>query len=1049
VSAIFVSYTTRDDEGLELAERVVEWLREWGYRSLFRDKDLREGIPAGSDWRRILHGTLSQCQAMVSVCTPSYRESEWCTAEVAVALDRGKTVFPLQVGKTELPLLLRNSQAIALEDLIVLAAEAEQEAKERLRLALERRLSWRDKMPLPPSDVGPFPGLKAYDEQHSALFFGRDAELYRVLDEVQSLEGGSDFLLLYGASGCGKSSLLKAGLVPELRRVAGDGLLVVDPFRPDAEPLHNLASQLQVAMERDGLGSTFTASGSVEQLLRDLNNWRRKQQRQGARVLLPIDQFEDVFRPHTPTEEKQVSEGDRFLTFLLDLLNSEGQVLVVATMRTDFQAVLEAHSSYEAGLRWQGFRLEPMPAAFYQDVIEGPCKRFSLVLQPGLKEQMVADTGTGDALPLLAFTLQAMWKKGIRRRDGDGPPQLQKPIDFLWDDYNAIGTVEGSVRQAAERVERACTEVQLAALKDAFLDHLLRWNEEGDGKAAKQKVLRSELPAESLPVVQRMIDRERLLVSDAGSVEIAHEALMRTWPTLVGWIEEGKGALRQRLRVKRLIDELKPEAPERQQRQALEQLAALAGGGGSEERAVQKEGTSALSELLVNSAYPLAAREDAALVLALIGADLPLRQCLADLDAPVKLRRRAAESIGLLSLRCRSPEIRMQLENVLASLMSTEKVCQYVSSDTEWEAHDEVLFTLQGLSRGIQISAAADLPTIGNNRPGRKVPMLSLRALDQPSGLFVRTHIEHVEVWKLPLPNDLFLEVVAIPAGTYIIGSPLQEFGRSEAYKDFRTGCDHIDVEALRVRSIKAFYLSRYPITQLQWRTVVEICPTIKRILDPAPGRGKAEGLWDQYAQKDCIAIDGVEWEDCKEWVERVNFWLQRNWPSKADERCIPCLDLPSESQWEAACRAGSAEAFHFGDTIDSMWARYNCSESYGNGRSRPNLRFKQPGTVGSFGIVNSFGLSDMHGQIQEWCGDQWHRDPVNGAPEDDRPWDGPDPGLGHNRLEQEAHLLRGGSWQLGPVIARSAMRGSNVPTIVDLSNVGLRPCIKYPTDGA
>lgn len=218
---------------------------------------------------------------------------------------------------------------------------------------------------------------------------------------MQSLEGGSEFLLLYGSSGCGKSSLLKAGLVPELRRVAGDGLLVVDPFRPDSEPLKNLASHLQGAMERDGLASSFTAQGTVAELVRELNNWRRHKQCQGARVLVPVDQFEDVFRPHTPTEEQPESEGDRFLAFLRELMQSEGRVLVVATMRTDFLAVLEAHASYDAGLRWHEFKLEPMRPAFYGEVIEGPCRRFPLELPAGLKEQMVADTGSGDALPLL------------------------------------------------------------------------------------------------------------------------------------------------------------------------------------------------------------------------------------------------------------------------------------------------------------------------------------------------------------------------------------------------------------------------------------------------------------------------------------------------------------------------------------------------------------------------------------------------------------------------------------------------------------------------
>ena len=76
MGAIFISYTGRDEEGRALAERVVGWLRQWGYGSLFRDKDLREGIPASGDWRRMLHGTLAHCQAVVAVCSPRYPRAD-------------------------------------------------------------------------------------------------------------------------------------------------------------------------------------------------------------------------------------------------------------------------------------------------------------------------------------------------------------------------------------------------------------------------------------------------------------------------------------------------------------------------------------------------------------------------------------------------------------------------------------------------------------------------------------------------------------------------------------------------------------------------------------------------------------------------------------------------------------------------------------------------------------------------------------------------------------------------------------------------------------
>ena len=652
MGAIFISYTSRDPQGPALAEQVGAWLREWGYESLFRDKDLKEGIPAASDWRRLLHSRLAQCQVLIAVCSRRYPCSVWCMAEIAIAMDRGKPIFPLQLGETPLPLLLQNVQAIAIEAPIVMAPKQEAEAKERLRLGLERRLSWRDKLALPPLEVGPFPGLESYDEQHAALFFGRDAELARLLEEVRALRGGSDLLLLLGASGCGKSSLLRAGVVPELRRMAGEGLLVLDPFRPDREPMQTLAAQLGRAMSAAGLSSSFSAEGTVEQLLDDARRWRLATNRPDARLVLPIDQLEDVF---SPGEGEQGSEaaGDRFLAFLTQLLrHPAGRVLVVATLRTDFLALLEGHPSHGAGLCWQPFQLEPMAPSMYGEVIDGPCRRLPLQLESGLKQQLVADTGSGDALPLLAFTLQALWAKAIQRRDRQDKPEPDGVIDFLWTDYNQdIGTVETSVQKAAKRVENSCTAEQLAALEEAFVGHLLRLSDEGDGRVAKQRAPLARLPAASQEVVRRMIDRERLLVSDAGEVEIAHEALLRTWDTLKQWIVKGQEGMLQRRRVRRLGEDLKAEGAELR-RQALEQLAALAAAGGSEERAVQKEATEPLEALLIAADRSLAEREDAALVLALIGAEEPLRQCLADTTAPVALRRRGAESLGLLGACC-------------------------------------------------------------------------------------------------------------------------------------------------------------------------------------------------------------------------------------------------------------------------------------------------------------------------------------------------------------------------------------------------------------
>jgi formylglycine-generating enzyme required for sulfatase activity len=162
---------------------------------------------------------------------------------------------------------------------------------------------------------------------------------------------------------------------------------------------------------------------------------------------------------------------------------------------------------------------------------------------------------------------------------------------------------------------------------------------------------------------------------------------------------------------------------------------------------------------------------------------------------------------------------------------------------------------------------------------------------------------------------------------------------------------------------------------------------------------------------------------------------------------------LPSESQWEAACRAEEASAaeapnprpFHFGDTLDASWANFNGNYLYGC--SRKGAYRQRPVTVGFFGLVNRWGLAELHGQLQEWCGDQWHRHPVRDGsePMEGGAWEGPDPGLAELPLEREYRLLRGGSWVSSPHGCRVAFRDGLHPDGVN-SFVGVRPgCFSPP----
>jgi hypothetical protein len=562
------------------------------------------------------------------------------------------------------------------------------EVRQRLRQTLQRKLKWRD-LQTWDATLAPYPGLPAFEERQAPVFFGRDVAIEAVVERLGALAlRPQAFLLLLGASGYGKSSLVRAGVVPRLKGDGEGSWTVLPPFTPGDQPFKELERAVLNA------GGVFDAADPLSSL-------RELQRQRNTRLLVVIDQFEELLSAG-PNDDGQADEAELFQTFLRNLLSvPKAGLLVLATMRTDFLAPLQ--------MRWP--------------VLTGMAK--SLPLEPGLKQRLVQESGGRDALPLLAFTLEKLWKARDRRGVAVAGTRPGEQWDMTLDDYKHLGGVAGAVNTRAKECwdPQTSGEEERAALREAFLDQLVSVN--GDGQEAKRAARLEDLPPASLAIVQRLVD-DRLLVLKEGSVEIAHEALLRTWEPLVRWIDESKVERLQALRVKRLGADLTPKSPESLRRQALEQLAALAAAGGSEERAVRKEGREPLQQLLGHGSCPLADRQDAALVLALIGAEQPLRDCLADTEAPVVLRRRAAESLGLLAKRSGD---RVQRQRVL--------------------------------------------------RPVR----------------------------------------------------------------------------------LEAFALVRQPISQGQWRAVVEAVGQIERELEESPGVAKPESLWEQHGQPGELAVDSVSWE--------------------------------------------------------------------------------------------------------------------------------------------------------------------------------------------
>ncbi|MDE5070301.1 MAG: bifunctional serine/threonine-protein kinase/formylglycine-generating enzyme family protein [Trichodesmium sp. St16_bin4-tuft] len=216
------------------------------------------------------------------------------------------------------------------------------------------------------------------------------------------------------------------------------------------------------------------------------------------------------------------------------------------------------------------------------------------------------------------------------------------------------------------------------------------------------------------------------------------------------------------------------------------------------------------------------------------------------------------------------------------------------------------------------------------------------------------------------LGRGIKLEMVYIPGGSFLMGSPENEADRRNS-----EGPQH-------QVTLPPFYMSKYPITQNQYQAIMGKNPS--------------------------------KFKGANRPVEKVNWYHATEFCQKLYEKTGKNYRLPSESQWEYACRAGTTTPFYFGETITSELVNYNSNYSYGNG---PKRKYREQTTdVGSF-PPNAFGLYDMHGNVWEWCADEWH-DNYDGAPTDASVW------LDGNK---NFSPLRGGSWVNNPNICRSAVR--------------------------
>ena len=234
---------------------------------------------------------------------------------------------------------------------------------------------------------------------------------------------------------------------------------------------------------------------------------------------------------------------------------------------------------------------------------------------------------------------------------------------------------------------------------------------------------------------------------------------------------------------------------------------------------------------------------------------------------------------------------------------------------------------------------------------------------------------KNADYFAQDLGNGVILEMVAIPGGTFIMGSPENEEDRSS------------DESPQHQVTVPSFFMGKYPVTQKQWRAVAAL-GKVNIDLESDPS----------YFKGDNLPVERVSWNDAQEFCARLSRMANKTYR------------LPTEAEWEYACRGGTTTPFYCGETISTDLANYNGNYTYGQGQKG---QYREKTTEVGIFPANPFGLYDMCGNVWEWCEDKWHETYIN-APIDGTAW---------TSLSSELRLLRGGSWVYYPRLCRSAYR--------------------------
>ncbi|WP_048709317.1 TIR domain-containing protein [Microvirga massiliensis] len=530
---VFFSYHWRDHD---LVEAVAHRLTERGLR-VFLD---RWYLTPGQPWTQALERTLASCSS-VAVFLGTEVLGSWQQRERDLALDRQGQ----EPGFPVIPVLLTRADPalgfLKLNTWVDLSANiADETALDLLCAAIRRQPpgpAALQQIAAVRAAICPYRGLRPFREEDAAFFCGRATVTEKLVGMVER----TSLVAVIGASGSGKSSVVRAGLIPRLRQTKVGQIWEIATLVPTDRPLHSLAAALIRILEPemtrvDRLAeinklARHLADGTVA--LRDVAADLLRAQPGTDRLLLFVDQWEELYTLVSDDQARQ-----RFLAEILDVSRHEA-VTVVFTLRGDFFGQALSDRPLADRLQDGQVNLGPMTPVELRHSIVEPAEKANLLFEHGLVDRILDDVGQEPGnLPLLEFVLASLWEQ----RQG---------ITLLHDAYERMGGVQGAIAARAN----AEFEKLDADQKDAARRYLVQMVRPGEATGDTRQ--RAFLPSENataLAVIRRLADA-RLVVTgrDAATgeetVEVTHEALIRNWTLLRGWVDADRDFLRTKARI--------------------------------------------------------------------------------------------------------------------------------------------------------------------------------------------------------------------------------------------------------------------------------------------------------------------------------------------------------------------------------------------------------------------------------------------------------------------------------------------------------------------